>query len=382
MLKDRSGRSFDALGRTAGISGSSLHRYCAGTSVPPDSDTVVAIARVCGATRDEVKALNRLWVLAAEHRNPARATAEPESRTAPDAAPAAGSDPASRTAPDPADPSGGAPVTHGDPANGTAVNDRSDRAARLRPIRSGRRRATLAAAAVALILLSVAVWFHRATDGATPATVDADNRMLFSAACQPVVSMGQTDQCVREVQNLLARSGGRLTTDGIFGPQTLRQVTAFQVLAGLTPVGVVNDETKIALYEQRVPMATWSSARVARRIQEVFAEAPRQAVAIADCQSFLDPHYVLPNTNGTRNWGLFQLSDTRLRELGGTPRQALDPEWNIQAAHRMWGAHRDFRDWPACARAASRMASPCATPTTTGPAPRAGGPATSPGSGR
>jgi hypothetical protein len=81
-------------------------------------------------------------------------------------------------------------------------------------------------------------------------------------------------------------------------------------------------------------------------------------VAIADCQSFLDPLHILPNTNGTRNWGLFQISDARLRELGGTPREALDPEWNIQAARKLWSRDRDFGDWPHCERAAEAPRSP------------------------
>ena len=54
MLKDRTGRSFDALGKRAGVSGSSLHRYCAGTSVPPDYGVIQAFAKVCGATRQEL----------------------------------------------------------------------------------------------------------------------------------------------------------------------------------------------------------------------------------------------------------------------------------------------------------------------------------------
>lgn len=95
-------------------------------------------------------------------------------------------------------------------------------------------------------------------------------------------------------------------------------------------------------------MATWSPDKVAKRIREVFAEDPGTAVAVARCASFLDPLWVLPNTNGSRNWGVFQISDVRLRELGGTPLRAFDPEWNIRAAHRLWSARHDFHDWPSC----------------------------------
>ncbi|GAA3664713.1 hypothetical protein GCM10022420_049960 [Streptomyces iranensis] len=46
------------------------------------------------------------------------------------------------------------------------------------------------------------------------------------------------------------------------------------------------------------------------------------------------PSIRLPNSNATRNWGVFQLYDGTLRKLGGTREQALNPDWNIRAAHR------------------------------------------------
>lgn len=153
---------------------------------------------------------------------------------------------------------------------------------------------------------------------------------------------------MREVQTLLVAAKGRLSVDGDFGPETLRRLTAFQVLAGVSARNVVDEETKKALYGHKVSMATWSPDKVSKRIREVFVEDPDTAVAIARCASFLDPLWVLPNTNGSRNWGVFQISDARLRELDGTPLRAFDPEWNIQAAHRLWNAHRDFHDWPSC----------------------------------
>jgi hypothetical protein len=42
---------------------------------------------------------------------------------------------------------------------------------------------------------------------------------------------------------------------------------------------------------------------------------------------------------------VFQLHEHRLRELGGSPRQALDPVWNIKAAHALWKRTRDFTAW-------------------------------------
>jgi hypothetical protein len=203
------------------------------------------------------------------------------------------------------------------------------------------RRPLIAAAAVTLVS-AVAVGIGLASDGGR----DERSRPLFADTCDGPINLGrQNDKCVREVQLLLKRAGGELAVDDSFGPETLRRVIAFQVLAGITPNGVVDDTTKRALYEERTRLRSWSEERVEKRIREVFEEAPDRAVAIARCQSNLDPLYILSNNNGTRNWGVFQLYEARVEQMGGTPRKALDPEWNIKAAHRLWKKHRDFRDW-------------------------------------
>ncbi|MDX3457808.1 peptidoglycan-binding protein [Streptomyces sp. ME02-8801-2C] len=172
------------------------------------------------------------------------------------------------------------------------------------------------------------------------------------------------DTCVHEVQQLLHDKGADIGVDSDFGPQTLRRVTAFQVFAGLPPNGIVDDATKKALHSSpKVRMDVWSPEKVRQRIRAVFKEAPDEAVAIADCQSFLDPLHILPNPNGTRNWGVFQISDARLRELGGTPRLALDPAWNLTAAKRLWDKDHDFHDWPNCERAAESAPSSAESPS-------------------
>jgi hypothetical protein len=63
LLKERSGCSFEALARRTGVSGSSLHRYCAGTKIPSDYGVVETFARVCGASQHELGDLHRLWLL-------------------------------------------------------------------------------------------------------------------------------------------------------------------------------------------------------------------------------------------------------------------------------------------------------------------------------
>ncbi|MCL6731887.1 helix-turn-helix domain-containing protein [Streptomyces neyagawaensis] len=414
-LKERSGLSYAALAAKAGTSGSSVHRYCLGGSVPQDYGTVHRLAVACGATPEELRTLHRLWALAdaAREPEPTPSAAEPENagreprpaeseplapapepkaaRQAPQAArPASESSrpeqPAARRASESSGPerepepepdlvpeagrqgpgTGVSEAPHGTVDASVAASGTGTGAG---AVRSGGRRGRVAlAVGLVVLFLGGMAWtlpsLGSAEDGDGPdksaaAPGKKDSRTLFTPACREVVAMGQHDTCVREVQRLLEDKGAVIGVDGDFGPQTLRRVTAFQVIAGIEPPnGVVGDTTKRALYASEARMNTWTPDKVRKRIREVFTEEPDRAVAIADCQSFLDPLHILPNTNGTRNWGLFQISDARLRDLKGTPRQALDPEWNIRAAKRLWSEDRDFHDWPHCDRAFSPSPSP------------------------
>ncbi|MEU9152311.1 helix-turn-helix domain-containing protein [Streptomyces sp. NPDC048417] len=340
MLKDRSGRGYDRLGKEAGVSGSSLHRYCSGLSVPTDYRVVHAFARVCGASAEELRELHRLWALADTDRDAPAATVKENPEREPPAAPDELAVPA-RTSAGPGDvtPSRITPEEIAHTPEATVRPHRSRWSERLSS------RPAILAAVVAVVLVAGFVWLPVGSSaGDAPAT---GGGLLYSPACESV-SMGQHDECVREVQSLLTRARGTLAVDGDFGPETLRRLTAFQVLAGLPATNVVDGATKKALYAQRVSMTTWSPAKVAQRIREVFVEDPDTAVSVARCASFLDPLYVLPNTNGSRNWGVFQISDARLRDLDGTPLRAFDPDWNIKAAHRLWSVRHDFHDWPSC----------------------------------
>jgi hypothetical protein len=64
-VKQRSGRSYEWIAHKAHSSKSTVQRYCAGSSVPHEFGTVERIARVCGATDDEIRRLFRLWENAA-----------------------------------------------------------------------------------------------------------------------------------------------------------------------------------------------------------------------------------------------------------------------------------------------------------------------------
>ncbi|WP_204045147.1 helix-turn-helix domain-containing protein [Acrocarpospora phusangensis] len=64
MLKARADVSFETLAKRAGISSSTLHRYCSGVKTPSDPAAIRAFAKACGATTEEFHELHRLWVLA------------------------------------------------------------------------------------------------------------------------------------------------------------------------------------------------------------------------------------------------------------------------------------------------------------------------------
>ncbi|WP_183091587.1 transcriptional regulator [Streptomyces radicis] len=102
-LKDRSGHSFGTLARRLHTSTSTLHRYCSGTVVPADYAPVERLARLCGATADELVELHRLWVRAEALRPAARQggrAAEPVEPAAPVAVAAAEPEPERSAEPD------------------------------------------------------------------------------------------------------------------------------------------------------------------------------------------------------------------------------------------------------------------------------------------
>lgn len=63
-LREGSGRTYASLARRIGVSGSTLHRYCTGRTVPAEFAPVERLARWCGAPAEEREALHRLWILA------------------------------------------------------------------------------------------------------------------------------------------------------------------------------------------------------------------------------------------------------------------------------------------------------------------------------
>ncbi|SDP99323.1 Helix-turn-helix domain-containing protein [Lentzea jiangxiensis] len=84
-LKQRSGlSSCSEWGRKSHISSSTLHRYCSGTTVPPDCRTVVGIATACSADDEELVELLAQWrVATGQAALPEIVRPAPESRRSP-----------------------------------------------------------------------------------------------------------------------------------------------------------------------------------------------------------------------------------------------------------------------------------------------------------
>ncbi|MER5267625.1 helix-turn-helix domain-containing protein [Actinosynnema sp. NPDC002837] len=84
-LKLASGRSYESIGRKVHLSKSAVHRYCTGANAPQEFAVVERIASACGASRDDMILLHRLWLRATDSANevaddeaPAEAVHSPE----------------------------------------------------------------------------------------------------------------------------------------------------------------------------------------------------------------------------------------------------------------------------------------------------------------
>lgn len=183
-LKDRSGRSYGVLAGRLHVSTSTLHRYCNGDAVPGEFAPVERLARLCGASPDELVELHRRWIVAdaarrrgkaegGAERGPAAASAsepvpvpvhvpvpEPESALVPEAEPEAVPESESVPEPEPVPESvrGPVAVSHSGPGDVPEVSREPVVPAASRWRRaSGRTRVLLAVAAVVALTVPTAV---------------------------------------------------------------------------------------------------------------------------------------------------------------------------------------------------------------------------------
>ncbi|MFD9435697.1 helix-turn-helix domain-containing protein [Streptomyces sp. NPDC060002] len=77
-LKDRTDRSYGSLARRLNMNTSTLHRYCAGETVPQDFAPVERLAAFCEATPKERLELHRLWLSAMADRQRVRTAGSAE----------------------------------------------------------------------------------------------------------------------------------------------------------------------------------------------------------------------------------------------------------------------------------------------------------------
>ena len=87
-LKERTDRSYGQLARRLAMNTSTLHRYCAGETVPLDFAPVERFAALCGATPEERHELHRCWLLAVAARQRSRPQEPAPTPTAPPVEPA------------------------------------------------------------------------------------------------------------------------------------------------------------------------------------------------------------------------------------------------------------------------------------------------------
>ncbi|MFE7763201.1 helix-turn-helix domain-containing protein [Streptomyces sp. NPDC057438] len=126
-LKERTDRSYGQLARRLNMNTSTLHRYCAGGTVPLDFAPVERFAVLCGATGEERLELHRLWLSAMAARQRVRGagaeaagagSAEPEPGAPGPAAAGTGAD-SSAPGPDTSTGGSGTPTAAAGPAEGT-----------------------------------------------------------------------------------------------------------------------------------------------------------------------------------------------------------------------------------------------------------------------
>ncbi|WP_418955264.1 peptidoglycan-binding protein [Streptomyces tritici] len=132
------------------------------------------------------------------------------------------------------------------------------------------RAALVTAVTVSIALASWAVLSYR-----QPPTGPHDRPVAAAAGPAalsrwPLVRLGEKGSLTWTVQRLLRADGHRLDADGIFGPETRRQVIAFQRTRGLQPDGKVGERTWPMLVR---PVAPGDKGPAVEAVQDLLARA-------------------------------------------------------------------------------------------------------------
>ncbi|HVK25324.1 MAG TPA: peptidoglycan-binding protein [Actinokineospora sp.] len=201
-----------------------------------------------------------------------------------------------------------------------------------------------------LILAAVLTALLGVTLTATPAAA-------ATTLCSVTLQQGSSGDCVRKLQTRLnewgLNNGNQLTVDGAFGPTTRDRVEAFQGRNRLTVDGVVGPNTRTALAAAGSEgLSVSSDATVAAAIRAVFPDSIEdKAIRVATCESGLNAIAININTNGTRDYGVFQFNagGTLQAYLAGATTaekidNALHHTANIQAAYRLY-QDRGWQPW-------------------------------------
>lgn len=168
-----------------------------------------------------------------------------------------------------------------------------------------------------------------------------------AALCASTLQQGSTGSCVSALQTRLNQLGGHLSVDGSFGPATRNAVEAFQGRSDIGVDGVVGPDTRNHLNSPGgVNLNTVSSAQIQAMIRQVFPDSlEAKAIRVATCESGLNEIAIGRNTNGSRDYGVFQFNDGgTLQPYLGTTAHALSAGQNISAAYRLYQA-RGWQPW-------------------------------------
>ena len=109
------------------------------------------------------------------------------------------------------------------------------------------------------------------------------------------------------------------------------------------------EQPQVVLIETKI---NWTPERIEKEIRDTFPESPNTAMAIAKCESGLDPDIQSQHTlsyGQERSFGIFQIHEPDWKDTAirlDLPRWRTDPEENIQLARYIYDtAGKSWKPW-------------------------------------